>query len=74
MMNNYESVFIVNPSVEEDKVKALIQKFSDLINSDGRVTKISSLLFDEASEVLEEKENIKLHKRGPACVGLLAEL
>ena len=39
-MNKYESVFIVNPSVEEDKVKALIQKFSDLINSDGKVEKV----------------------------------
>ena len=39
-MNKYESVFIVNPSVEEDKVKALIQKFSDLINNDGKVLEV----------------------------------
>ncbi len=47
-MNKYQSVFIVNPSVEDDKVKALIQKFSDLINNDGKVLEV------------EEKGKVKL--------------
>jgi small subunit ribosomal protein S6 len=42
-MNKYETVFIVNPSVEDAGVKALIQKFSDLINGDGKVEKVEEL-------------------------------
>jgi small subunit ribosomal protein S6 len=42
-MNKYETVFIVNPSVEDAGVKALIQKFSDLINSDGKVESVDEL-------------------------------
>ena len=41
-MNKYESVFI-NPSVEDAGVKTLIQKFSDLINSDGKVESVDEL-------------------------------
>ena len=42
-MNKYETVFIINPSVEDTGVKSLIQKFSDLINSDGKVEKVDEL-------------------------------
>ena len=42
-MNKYESVFIINPSVEDAGVKTLIQKFSDLINSDGKVESVDEL-------------------------------
>ena len=42
-MNQYETVFIVNPNVEDTGVKALIQKFSDLINSDGKLEKVEEL-------------------------------
>ena len=42
-MNKYETVFIVNPNVEDTGVKALIQKFSDLINSDGKLEKVEEL-------------------------------
>ena len=42
-MNKYESVVIINPSVEEEKVKELSQKFTDIINNDGKVEKIEDL-------------------------------
>lgn len=42
-MNKYESVVIINPTVEEESVKALISKFSDLINTDGKVEKVDEL-------------------------------
>ena len=42
-MNKYETVFIINPSVEDAGVKTLIQKFSDLINSDGKVESVDEL-------------------------------
>ena len=36
-MNKYESVIIINPSLEEQGIKDVITKFTDLINSDGKV-------------------------------------
>ena len=42
-MNKYESVVIINPNVEEAGVKDLIQKFSDIINSDGKVEEVQEL-------------------------------
>ena len=42
-MNKYESVLIINPSVEDAGVKSLIQKFSDLINGDGKVESVDEL-------------------------------
>jgi len=57
-MNKYETIFIINPSIEEVGIKELIQKFSDLINSDGKV---------ESVEELGKKKlayEIKKHKEG----------
>ena len=42
-MNKYESVVIINPTVEEEGLKALISKFSDIINTDGKVEKVDEL-------------------------------
>ena len=42
-MNKYETVFIINPSVEEAGVKDLITKFSDLINNDGKVESVEEM-------------------------------
>lgn len=42
-MNKYETVFIINPNVEDAGVKALIEKFSNLINNDGKVEKVDEL-------------------------------
>ncbi len=42
-MNKYESVIIINPSVDEDKVKELTTKFTDMINKDGKVEKADNL-------------------------------
>ena len=39
-MNKYESVIIINPSVEEEGMKNLIQKFTDLIKNAGKVEKV----------------------------------
>ena len=57
-MNKYETVFIINPNIEDAGVKALIEKFSNLINSDGKV---------ESVEELGKKKlayEIKKHKEG----------
>ena len=42
-MNKYESVIIINPSVDEEKVKELTTKFTDMINKDGKVEKADNL-------------------------------
>ena len=36
-MNKYESVIIVNPNVDEAGLKALEEKFTGLINANGKV-------------------------------------
>jgi len=42
-MNKYESIFIVNPNVEEEGLKALEEKFTALINSDGKVESVENM-------------------------------
>ena len=42
-MNKYESIIIINPSVDEEKVKELTTKFTDMINKDGNVEKADNL-------------------------------
>ena len=42
-MNKYETIFIVNPNVEEASVKELIEKFSNIINNDGKVESVEEL-------------------------------
>jgi len=43
MMNKYESVIIINPNLEEESIKAFINKISDLINSDGKVASVEDM-------------------------------
>ncbi len=42
-MNKYESVIIINPTVDEEGMKALVSKFTDLINNDGKVEEVEEL-------------------------------
>ena len=42
-MNKYETVFIANPNLEEEGIKALIEKFSELINKSGKVEKVDEV-------------------------------
>jgi len=35
MLNKYESIYIINPNVEADGVKGLVEKFNALIESEG---------------------------------------
>ena len=39
-MNKYESIIIVNPSVDEAGLKALEEKFTGLINENGKVEEV----------------------------------
>ena len=74
-MNKYESVIIINPSVDEDKVKSLIDRFSDLINTQGKVTKIDNMGKRKlAYEVKKNKEGIYVVFYFEAEPSLIAEL
>ena len=42
-MNKYESVVIINPNLEVEAIKALINKISDLINTNGEVDSVEEL-------------------------------
>ena len=42
-MNKYESVIIINPSVDEEGMKNLIKTYTDLINKNGKVEKVDEL-------------------------------
>ena len=57
-MNKYESVIIINPNLETESIKALIEKISNLINNNGKV--------DSVEEVGKKKlaYEIKKNKEG----------
>ena len=57
-MNRYETVFIISPEVDEAGVKALIEKFSGLINNDGKVEEVKELGMKKLAY------DIKKHKEG----------
>ncbi len=74
-MNKYESVVIINPSVDEDKVKELSQKFTDMINNDGKVEKVEELGKKKlAYEVKKNKEGYYVVIYFEANPELIAEL
>ena len=58
-MNKYESVVIIDPAVAEEKVKELSQKFTDIINNDGKVEKVEELGKKRlAYEVMNKYESV----------------
>lgn len=74
-MNKYESVVIISPSVEEEKVKELSQKFTDIINNDGKLEKIEELGKKKlAYEVKKNKEGYYVVINFEANPDLIAEL
>ena len=42
-MNKYESVIIVNPNIDEAGLKALEDKFTGLINENGKVESVENM-------------------------------
>ena len=42
-MKSYENVVIINPTVDEEGVNELVNKFTALINSDGEMTEVKKL-------------------------------
>lgn len=74
-MNKYESVVIINPNVDEEGTKALVEKFTNLINSDGKVEKADELGKRRlAYEVNKNKEGYYVVFYFEANTSLIAEL
>ncbi len=74
-MNPYESVIIINPNVDEEGIKALTQKFTDLINTDGKLEKVEELGKKRlAYEVQKNKEGYYVVFYFEANPHLIAEL
>ena len=74
-MNKYESVIIVNPNVEENTLKELTERFTTLINSDGKVEQVNDLGKKKlAYEVKKNKEGYYVVFDFEANPSLIAEL
>lgn len=74
-MNKYESVVIVNPNLEEESIKNLIKKFSDLINTDGKVISVEEMGKRKlAYEIKKQKEGFYIVLKFEAKPELIAEL
>ncbi len=41
LTNKYENVFIINPELSEDDTKALVEKFTGLISSNGTIENVN---------------------------------
>jgi len=75
MMNKYESVVIVNPNLEEESIKNLVKKFSDLINTDGKVTSVEEMGKRKlAYEIKKQKEGFYVVLKFEAKPELISEL
>ena len=74
-MNKYESVIIINPNVEAEGTKALIEKFSNLINTDGNVVSVEELGKKRlAYEINKNKEGYYVVFKFEANPSLISEL
>ncbi len=74
-MNKYESVVIINPNVEENALNELTEKFSALINNDGKVEQVNNLGKKKlAYEVKKNKEGYYVVFDFEANPNLIAEL
>ena len=58
-MNKYESIIIINPNCTEEAVKALENKFTGLINENGKVESVENMGKKRlAYEIKKNKEGI----------------
>ena len=74
-MNKYESVIIINPSVDAEKIKTLVERFTDLINNAGKVEKVDELGKKKlAYEIDKNKEGFYVVFEFDANPSLIAEL
>ena len=74
-MNKYESVIIINPNLEGEAIKALIEKFTGLINNAGTVASVEEVgLKKLAYEIKKNKEGYYIIFKFEAKPELISEL
>lgn len=74
-MNKYESIIIIGQNVDEEGVKALITRFTDLINKEGKVSNVNEMgLRKLAYEIGKNKEGFYVVFDFEAKPELIAEL
>ena len=75
-MKKYESVIIINPSLDEQGIKDVITKFTDLINNNnGKVENVEEMGKRKlAYEINKQKEGFYLVFKFEAKPELIAEL
>ncbi len=55
-MNKYESVIIINPTIEEEAIKSVITKYTDLINENGKVESVDERGAQKLAYPIQKKE------------------
>ena len=56
-MNKYEAMYIISPTIDEEQVKALVEKFNNLISEHGEIEKVEEWGRKKlAYEVQDQKE------------------
>ena len=74
-MNKYESIIIVNPNVDEAGLKALEEKFTGLINENGKVESVENIGKKKlAYEIKKNKEGFYVVFKFEANPELITEL
>ena len=74
-MNKYESIIIINQNIEEEGIKALISRFTDLINKDGKVSEVKEIGKKKlAYEIQKNTEGFYVEFDFEAKPELIAEL
>ncbi len=74
-MNKYESIIIIDQNVDEEGIKALISKFTDLINTEGKVSEVTEMGKRKlAYEIKKNKEAFYVLFNFEAKPELIAEL
>lgn len=74
-MNKYESVIIINPNLEEEAIKSLIEKISNLINTDGKISSVEEAGKKKlAYEIKKNKEGFYVIFKFEANPELITEL
>ena len=74
-MKRYESIIIINPNQDDQGVKALIDKFSDLINKIGKLESVEEMGKRRlAYEIQKHREGIYILFNFDAQPDSIAEL
>ena len=74
-MNKYESVIIINPNLEAEAIKGLVEKFSNLINNNGKVDSVEEIGKKKlAYEIKKNKEGYYIIIKFEAKPEVITEL